>query len=73
MALLVGLVLIVMGVVALVAWHAAALAFLQGLLAFSLVFWGALMLFVGYARIKAKATLKAALHDEGEGAANASE
>ena len=66
MALLVGLLLIGLGFVALWVWHAAALAFAEGLLAFSLLFWGALSVFVGYAKVKAKGTLKAALRDEAE-------
>ena len=64
MPLIVGLLLIILGAVALYAWFASVLVFLQGLVAFSLLFWGLLSLIVGYASLRAKSQLKAALNDQ---------
>lgn len=60
MALIVGLLLIILGTVALCVWSAQVLVFLQGLVVFSLLFWGLLSLIVGYAGWKSKKQLKAA-------------
>ena len=60
MALIVGLLLIILGTVALCVWSTQVLVFLQGLVVFSLLFWGLLSLIVGYAGWKSKKQLKTA-------------
>ena len=63
MALIIGFLLLVMGVVACYAWSVEAVFFLKGLVAFSLLFWGILSVLVGYAGLKSKREVKAALND----------
>ncbi len=64
MALIIGLLLLVLGVVALSVWVAEVLIFLKGLVVFSLLLWGTLSLIVGYAGWKGKRQTRAALNDE---------
>ena len=65
MALIVGLLLIILGTVALCVWSAQVLIFVKGLVVFSLLFWGLLSLIVGYAGWKAKKQLKTAFAADG--------
>ena len=63
MALIVGVLLIILGAVALVAWWTQVLIFIQGMVVFYLLFWGLMSLIVGLAGWKSKRQLKAALSD----------
>ena len=63
MALIVGLLLILLGAVALFVWFAELVVFFKGLIVFSLLLWGTLSLLVGYASLKSKRNLKDALAD----------
>ena len=65
MALIVGLLLIILGTVALCVWSAQVLVFLQGLVVFSLLFWGLLSLIVGYAGWKSKKQRQLAIAGDG--------
>ncbi len=60
MSLIVGVLLIILGAVALCAWKGAVIIFLKGLVVFSLLFWGLMSLVVGYAGWKAKRQVKIA-------------
>lgn len=64
MALAIGFLLFLLGAVAYYAWLPATFYFLQGLAAFSLMFWGLVALLVGYAQRKAKREIARAMHDE---------
>ncbi len=64
MAFIIGLLLIVLGAVALWAWFPAVIIFLKGLVVFSLLFWGTVSLIAGYAGWKGKRQKMAALNDE---------
>ncbi len=63
MSSIVGLVLIVLGVIALWAWSGAFVIFLKGFIVFSLFFWGLMSLIFAYARSKSKRQMKAAFAD----------
>ncbi|RYX86142.1 hypothetical protein EON83_02670 [bacterium] len=65
MSLIVGLILIVLGAIALWAWSGAFIIFLKGLIVFSLFLWGLMSLIVGYARSKAKRQMNAAFKSGG--------
>lgn len=64
MGFAIGVLLLVLGVIAMWAWSAAVLVFLQGLLALALVLWGVLTLVVALSGAKSKRQLGRALHDE---------
>jgi len=64
MGFAIGVLLLVLGVIAMWVWSAAVVVFLQGLLAFALVLWGVLTLVVALAGAKSKQQLKRALNDE---------
>ncbi|BCM90474.1 hypothetical protein IAD21_02327 [Abditibacteriota bacterium] len=61
MALIVGLLLIILGTVALCVWIGPVVVFVKGLVVFSLLFWGTMSLVIGYASWKGKRQLKTAL------------
>lgn len=64
MGFAIGVLLLVLGVIAMWVWSAAVLMFLQGLLAFALVLWGVLTLIVALSGAKSKRQLGRALNDE---------
>lgn len=64
MALVIGLFLVLAGVLLAWVWLGAVVVFLKGLLAFSLVFWGALSLVVSVATLKSKRQRQAAFNDQ---------
>ena len=64
MAIAIGLLLISGGVLLAWAWWSAFLAFLQGLIVFSLLLWGLASLVVGVANLKSKRQRYSALRDE---------
>ncbi len=66
MALAIGFLLLLLGMVAYYAWLPATFYFLQGLVAFSLMFWGTLALLLGVSERKAKREFERALHDKTE-------
>jgi len=63
MGFAIGVLLLVLGVIAMWVWSAAVVVFLQGLLAFALVLWGVLTLVVALAGAKSKRQLERALND----------
>ncbi len=68
MALAIGFLLFVLGIIAFFAWMPGTFYFLQGLTAFSLIFWGFLALLLGYSERKAKREFERAIRDERESA-----
>ena len=64
MALAIGFLLFLLGIVTYVAWLPATFYFLQGLTTFSLIFWGFLALLLGYSERKAKREFQRAISDE---------
>jgi hypothetical protein len=63
MALPIGLLLFILGIVAVIAWWSAVFPFLQGLVALTLILWGALAILIGISERKAKADFEAAVRD----------
>lgn len=66
MALAIGILLLVLGTVAFFAWLPATFYFLQGFVAFSLLFWGLLAFLMGFSERKAKSEFERAVRDEAE-------
>lgn len=64
MALPIGILLFILGVVAVWAWWSVLLPFLQGLVAFSLLFWGLIAIIIGYSERKARRECNAAMEDD---------
>lgn len=64
MVILIGCIMFFLGVVAFVAWLPMTFYFLQGIVAFSLLFWGLLAMIVGYSERKARREYQTALDDE---------
>ncbi len=64
MALAFGFFLFLMGALTFILWLPATWPFLQGLISFSLLFWGLLILLIVYSERKARRELARALHDE---------
>lgn len=64
MGLAIGFLLFLLGLVAFWGWLPATLPFLEGLVAFSLLFWGFIALLIGYSEHKAKREFTAALRDK---------
>ncbi len=64
MALALGIVLFLLGAATFYLWLPATLFFLQGLVSFSLLFWGLVALLLGISARKAKRELSRAKHDE---------
>lgn len=64
MALVIGFLLFLLGLVAFWGWLPATLPFLKGLVAFSLLFWGAVAMLLGVSERKAKREFRAALNDQ---------
>ena len=68
MALPIGFLLFILGLVAYWRWLPETFWFLQGLVTASLLFWGMIALLVGYSEYKARRECDAAMHDETAGA-----
>ena len=64
MNLVTGILLFVLGVIALIAWFAELLPFFKGLLVCSLLLWGVAGMIVGVAKLRAKRHLADAKADE---------
>lgn len=67
MALPIGFLLMLLGAVAYYAWLPYTFHFLQGLIAFSLLFWGGIAMMVGISERKALRECEAALRDDENG------
>lgn len=70
MALAIGFLMFLLGLVTFVGWLPETFWFLRGLVSFSLLFWGLLALLMAYSERKAKREFKKAVND---GQANATE
>lgn len=66
MALAIGFLLFLLGVITFWAWLPWTFHFLQGFVSLSLIFWGAVALLVAYSERKAKKNFADALKDENE-------
>ncbi|PQV62771.1 hypothetical protein B1R32_12218 [Abditibacterium utsteinense] len=64
MALAIGFLLLLLGIVTFFAWLPITFYFLQGLTTFSLIFWGMLALLLGYSERKAKREFARAVNDQ---------
>lgn len=63
MALPIGVLLFILGVVAFKAWWPVTFWFLQGVVAFSLLLWGGLAILIGISERKAQSDFNAAVRD----------
>jgi hypothetical protein len=64
MALQIGALLFILGVVAVWAWWSALLPVIQALVALSLLFWGLIGMIIGYSERKARRECLAAMNDD---------
>ena len=73
MALAIGFLLFLLGVITFWAWLPWTFHFLQGFVSLSLIFWGLVALMVAYSERKAKRNYADAVKDQNEGPAETSE
>jgi hypothetical protein len=64
MALAIGFLLFLLGLVTTIGWWDPNFVFLKGLVSFSLLFWGLLALLMGYSERKAKREFAKAVNDD---------
>ena len=63
MVTLIGIILLALGVSLAVVWQAPFLTVLMGLIPLTLIFWGVVVLLIGYAEIKARREYRDAVND----------
>ena len=64
MALAIGFLLFLLGMVTFIGWLPETVYFLKGIVSFSLLFWGFLALIIGYSQRQAKRDFERAVRDE---------